>query len=51
MKITLHAVAEKLIAYLYHRISLAEIVNWAESAMMDGEFEDYRFKILRDSVK
>jgi len=50
MKITRHTVAEKLIAYLYHRISLAELVNWAEFAMMDGEFEDYKFEIVRDIV-
>ncbi len=50
MKITRLMVAEKLIAYLYHRISLAELVNWAEFAMMDGEFEDHRFEILRDIV-
>lgn len=50
MKITRQTVAEKLIAYLYHRISLAELVNWAEFAMMDGEFEDQRFEILRDIV-
>ncbi len=50
MKITRHKVAQKLIAYLYHRISLAELVDWAESVMMDGEFEDYKFEILRDIV-
>jgi len=33
MKITHQKVGQKLIDYLYHRITLAELVDWAESAI------------------
>jgi hypothetical protein len=38
MTITAKQVASKLAAYLHHRISLAELVDWAERAMMEGDF-------------
>ena len=40
MAITKQIVAEKLAAYLRHNISLAELVDWAEQAMMDEEFAE-----------
>jgi hypothetical protein len=39
MSITKQAAAEKLIAYLRHKISLDELVDWAENALLDGELE------------
>ena len=48
--ITRQAVAEKLTAYLQHRIRLEEVVDWAENVMMDGEFEGKDFDILRDII-
>ena len=48
MKITRHAAAQQLIDYLQHRITAAQLVDWAEAAMMDGEFEEERFEVLRD---
>ena len=50
MKITRQGVAQKLIDYLYHRITLAELVDWAESAMMEADFEEQDFEILREIV-
>ena len=38
MAITNQAAADKIAAYLRHDISLAELVNWAEEAIMEGEF-------------
>ncbi len=38
MTITRHIVAEKLASYLRHETPLAQLVDWAESAVMDGEF-------------
>jgi cobyrinic acid a,c-diamide synthase len=38
MKITRQHVARKLADYLDGKIPLAELVDWAESAMMDAEF-------------
>ena len=39
MVITKQDVADKIIAYLKHEITLAQLVNWAENAMMEGDFE------------
>jgi hypothetical protein len=50
MKITRQKVGQKLIDYLYHRITLAELVDWAESAMMEADFEEKDFEIVRDIV-
>ena len=45
--ITKDTVAGKIAGYLRHEISLAELVTWAEDAMMDGEFaEDETSKIV-----
>jgi hypothetical protein len=48
--ITRQIVADKLAAYLQHDLSLANLVAWAESAMMDGEFEDKHFLAISDVV-
>ena len=50
MKITRRTAAEKLIDYLQHKIAVAELVDWAESAMMEGEFEEEHFDVLRDVI-
>ena len=42
--------AQKVIDYLYHRIQLTELIDWAERAMMDADFEEQDFEILRDIV-
>ncbi|MBL7073714.1 hypothetical protein ISS37_00550 [candidate division KSB1 bacterium] len=36
--------------YLHHRITLKGLVNWAESAMMEADFEEQDFEILRGIV-
>lgn len=43
-------IIDKLASYLQHRISLAELVNWAEQAMMEGNFESGDYDVLRDAV-
>jgi len=40
MMITKQTVADKIAAYLHHEITLAQLVDWAEQAMMDGEFAE-----------
>ena len=40
MTITKQAVADRIAAYLQHRITLAQLVDWAENALRDGEFEE-----------
>ena len=48
--ITRQTVADKLAAYLRHDLSRADLVAWAESAMMDGEFERAHLAVIRDVV-
>jgi hypothetical protein len=50
MVITRETVAQKLAAYLHHEISLADLVDWAQMAMMDGELEDVDHDAIRDAV-
>ena len=50
MSITRKTVAEKLAAYLRHETTLKEIVDWAEQAMMEGEFEESHLPATRDAV-
>jgi hypothetical protein len=40
MSITKKVVADRIGDYLHHRITLAQLVDWAESSLMDGELED-----------
>lgn len=48
--ITRQTVAEKLAAYLRHELSLADLVAWAENAMMEGEFDEKDVATIRDVV-
>ena len=50
MPITKQTVADKIAAYLRHDISLAELVSWAEEAMMEGEFAEQDVGVLSDAV-
>jgi hypothetical protein len=48
--ITKQVVADKIAAYLHHEISLAQLVDWAEAAMMEGEFNERDKEVLRTVV-
>jgi hypothetical protein len=37
---TREAVDSKLAAYLHHESSLGDLADWAQLAMVEGEFED-----------
>ena len=50
MKITRRLVADQLIRYLHHEITLDKLLDWAESAMMESDFEADYFELLRDIV-
>ena len=50
MLITKQTVAEKPAAYLHHDISLGQLVDWAENAIMEGDFDERQLSVLRDSV-
>jgi hypothetical protein len=40
MTITKQTVADKIAAYLHHEITPAQLVDWAERALLDGEFAE-----------
>jgi hypothetical protein len=40
MHVTKQSVADKIAAYLRHEITQADLVDWAERALMDGEFSE-----------
>ncbi len=42
--------AHTLTAYLHHEISLGELVDWAQLAVMEAEFEDAHHEVIRDAV-
>ncbi len=48
--ITRQTVVDKLAAYLQHELSLPTLVTWAETALMEGEFEPKHFSEIRDVV-
>jgi len=50
MTITKQTVANKILGYLRHDISLAELVHWAEEAMMEGEFEEQDMAVISGAV-
>lgn len=43
-------VARKLEDYLHQRLTLSELVDWAEEAMQEGNFDEPDFEMLRDIV-
>ncbi len=49
-RITAQTVAAKLNGYLHHELCIEELVDWAEKAMMEGEFEGPRAQQARDVV-
>ncbi len=50
MKLTRNKLAQKLIDYLYHRITLADLVDWAEMSMMESDFDEKEYETIREIV-
>jgi hypothetical protein len=48
--VTCESVAENLGAYLRHDLSLAALVDWAESALMNGDFDPAHLTTIRDAI-
>ena len=46
--ITVEILVSQLTGYLKRQISLAELVDWAERAMMEEEFAERDFEAIRD---
>ena len=40
MTLTKQSVADKIAAYLHHEITSAQLVDWAECALLDGELAE-----------
>ena len=51
MLVTRETVAEKLAAYLQHRITLAQLVDWAENALMEDDFVEEDLQALRKAIR
>jgi len=48
--VTRESVAEKLGAYLRHDLSLVALVDWAETALMEKEFDPAHLATIRNAV-
>ena len=50
MTITKQTVADKIGAYLHHEITLTQLVDWSERAMMDGELDERHASTLSQVI-
>ena len=50
MNVTRQTVADKIADYLHGKVSQAELVDWAERAMLDGDFDKADVDLLIDIV-
>lgn len=50
MIITKKDILDKLHLYLNHDITQELLVDWAENAMMEQEFDEKDFTIIRDTI-
>ena len=50
MLITKPIVAERMVAYLRHEITLEQLVDWAEKAMMEADFHERDMEALRTVI-
>jgi len=48
MIITRDIVGRKLLQYINREITLAELTDWAENSICDGEFENTQAELVRD---
>jgi hypothetical protein len=50
MKITRQNVADKITDYLHGKLSQTDLVDWAERAVMEADFDDADADLLTDIV-
>jgi cobyrinic acid a,c-diamide synthase len=50
MTITKQTVADKIAAYLHHEITLAQLVDWSERALAEGELAEDDAKTISSVV-
>ncbi len=46
--LTKQNIADQLLAYLQHHLSLIELINWAEVTLMNSNYEDDESHTIRD---
>jgi len=46
--ITKKTIADKLLAYLKHQLSLSELTDWAEKSLKDSSYEDDNVHTIRN---
>ncbi len=50
MTITKKILADKILHYLQHKITLSELIDWAEIATMNDAFEEKDFEVIDEIV-
>lgn len=50
MTITKQTVANQIAAYFHHEISLAQLVDWSEKALLDGELAECDAQIVSSVI-
>jgi hypothetical protein len=50
MKVTRQITADKIADYLHDKLSQTQLVDWAESAMMNAQFDPTDAELLSDIV-
>lgn len=48
MLITRQVLAQQLSEYLHHNVTIEQLVDWAEQAIMEGDFDPVDHDTLRD---
>ena len=48
--ITKQIIADRLLAYLQHHLSLTELVNWAEETLANSSYEDDATHTIRNAL-
>jgi len=49
MLITRQVLAKQLSEYLHHNVTIEQLVDWAERAIMEGDFDPVDHDTLRDT--
>lgn len=48
MTITNKILADKILHYLQHKLTLSELVSWAENAQMEDDFDEKNYDIINE---
>ena len=48
--ITKKIIANKLLAYLQHQMSLSDLVDWSEQSLLDSAYEDDETHTIRNTL-